>query len=71
MILVVSYVDEIIATMHGISSDNVIRQAQLGPILTALIEVEGETIEALPDTVSPVAIIQLETLLQLLAKTMF
>ena len=37
--------DEIIATMHGISSDNVMGQVQLGPILTALIEVEGETIE--------------------------
>ena len=60
--------DEIIATMHGISSDNVMGQVQLGPILTALIEVEGETIEALLDTGSPVTIIRLETLLQLLAK---
>ena len=33
--------------MHGISSDNVMGQVQLGLILTALIEVEGETIEAL------------------------
>ena len=33
--------DEIIATMHGISSDNVMGQVQLGPILTALIEAEG------------------------------
>ena len=60
--------DEIIATMHGISSDNVMGQVHLGPILTALIEVEGETIEALLDTGSPVTIIRLETLLQLLAK---
>ena len=60
--------DEIIATMHGISSDNVMGQVQLGPILTALIEVEGETTEALLDTGSPVTIIRLETLLQLLAK---
>ena len=27
--------DEIIATMHGIFSDNVMGQVQLGPILTA------------------------------------
>ena len=60
--------DEIIAKMHGISSDNVMGQVQLGLILTALIEVEEETIETLLDTASPVTIIQLETLLQLLAK---
>ena len=54
--------------MHGITSDNVTGRIQLGPTLTAMIEVEGEVIEALLDTGSPVTIIQLETLLQILAK---
>ena len=60
--------DEIIVTMHGISSDNITDRVQLGPTLTAMIEVEGEVIEALLDTGSPVnIIIRLETLLQILA----
>ena len=63
-----SQLDEIIATMHGITSDYVIGRVQLGPTLTAMIEVEGEVIEALLDTGSPVTIIRLETLLQILAK---
>ena len=40
----------------------------MGLTLTALIKVEGEIIEAVLDTGSTVTIIQLETLLQLLAK---
>ena len=63
-----SELDEIIATMHGITPDNVTGRVQLGPTLTAMIEVEGEVIEALLDTGSPVTIIQLETFLQILAK---
>ena len=63
-----SELDEIIATMHGITPDNVTGRVQLGPTLTAMIEVEGEVIEALLDTGSPVTIIRLETLLQILAK---
>ena len=39
----------------------------MGPTLTATIEVEGEVIEALLDTGSPVTITRLETLLQMLA----
>ena len=62
-----SELDEIIATMHGISSDNVTCRVQFGPTLSAMIEVEGEAIEAILDTGSPVTIIQLETLLQMLA----
>ena len=54
--------------MHSISSDNVTGRVQLGPTLTAMIEVEGEVIRALLDTGSPVTIIRLETLLQILAK---
>ena len=38
---------KIIATMHGISSDNVMVQVQLGLTVTALIEMEGDIIEAL------------------------
>ena len=38
-----------------------------GPVLTAEVSVEGEIIEALLDTGSPVTIIQLEALLEILA----
>ena len=41
---------------------------KLGPVLTSIVEVEGEPAEALLDTGSPVLIISLEWLLQLLAK---
>ena len=36
-----SELDEIIATMHGITSDNVTGRVQLGPTLTAMIEIWG------------------------------
>ena len=60
-----SELNKITVTMHGISS---IGSVQLGPILTTFVEVEGVTIEALLDTGSPVTIIELESLLQILAK---
>ena len=40
-----SELDEIIAKMHGISSDNVTGQVQMGPTLTAMIEVEGKLLK--------------------------
>ena len=55
-----SQLDEIIVTMHSITSDNVTGRVQLSPTLTAMIEVEGEVIEVLLDTESPVTIIRLK-----------
>ena len=52
--------------MHGVTSSDV--SGKLGPVLTSIVEVEGEPVEALLDTGSPVTIISLEWLLQLLAK---
>ena len=54
--------------MHGITSSSSTGNVQLGPVLTAKIAVEGEIIKALLDTGSPVTIIQLEALLEILAK---
>ena len=52
--------------MHGVTSSDVL--GKLGPVLTSILEVEGEPVEALLDTGPPVTIISLEWLLQLLAK---
>ena len=60
--------DSVIAQMHGITSSSSTDNVQLGPVLTAEIAVEGEIIEALLDTGSPVTIIQLEALLEILAR---
>ena len=55
--------------MHGVTSidglDNIIN---VRSSLTSTVEVEGEPVEALLVTSSPVTIISLEWLLQLLAK---
>ena len=61
-------IDSVIAQMHGITSSFSTGNIQLGPVLTAEVSVEGEIIEALLDTGSPVTIIQLEALLEILAK---
>lgn len=53
--------DSVIVQMHGITSDPSTGNIQLGPVLTAKVVVEGEVVEALLDTGSPVMIIQLET----------
>ena len=54
--------------MHGITSSFSTSNIQLGPILTAEVSVEGEIIEVFLDTGSPVTIILLEALLEILAK---
>ena len=43
--------------MHGITSKPCAGSARLGSVLTALVPVEGEFVEALLDTGSPVTII--------------
>ena len=60
--------DSVVVQMHGITSEPSTGNVQLGPVLKALVEVEGELVEALLDTGSPVTIIQLEALLEILAK---
>ena len=56
--------------MQGVTSSDV--SGKLGPALTSIVEVEGEPMEALLDTGSPVIIISLNLLnsfyMQLLAK---
>ena len=59
-------INKVFITMHGVTSSDV--SGKLGQVLTSIVEVEGEPVEALLDTGSPVMIISLEWLLQLLAK---
>ena len=54
--------DSVTIQMHGITSKPCTGSVQLGPVLTALVTVEGEFVEALLDTGSPVTIIQLSSL---------
>ena len=60
--------DLVVVQMHGITSEPSTGNVQLNPVLKALVEVEGEPVEALLDTRSPVTIIQLEAFLEILAK---
>ena len=59
---------EIVTTMHTITSQQEDCSAQLGPTLTAEIQIEGCPVTALLDTGSPVTIVLLDFLLQTLAK---
>ena len=59
---------KVTATMHGIVSEGSERNAQLGPIPTAKVKLEGSETEALLDTGSPVTIVSLQFLLEALAK---
>ena len=54
--------------MHGVTSSDV--SGKLGSVLTSIVEVEGEPVEGLLDTGSPITmlIISLDWLLRLLAK---
>ena len=61
-------IHKLFVTMHGVTSVDPVDNVKLGPVLTSTVEVEGEPMEALLDTGSPVTIISWEWLLQLLAK---
>ena len=61
-------IHKLFVTMHGVTSVDPIDNVKLGPVLTSTVEVEGEPVETLLDTGSPVTIISWEWLLQLLAK---
>ena len=50
--------------MHGVTSSDV--SGKLGQVLTSIVEI-GESVEALLGTGSPITIMSLEWLLQLLA----
>ena len=58
--------NKVFVTMYGVTSSDV--AGKLGPILSSIVQVEEESMEALLDTGLPVMIISLEWLLQLLAK---
>ena len=53
--------EKVTATMYSISSKG---GSELGPVLTAEVLLEGEAVEALLDTGSPVTIVSLEFLVQ-------
>ena len=59
-------INKVFVTMHTVTSSDV--SGQLGPVLISIVELEREPVEALLDTGSPVTIISLEQLLQLLVK---
>ena len=59
--------DRVVATMHGLSPTNKTQDSQLGPTLTAEVEVEGVSVQALLDTGSPATIISLDLILRVLA----
>ena len=59
--------DRVAATMHGLSPTNKTQDSQLGPTLTAKVQVEGVSVQALLDTGSPATIISLDLILRVLA----
>ena len=61
-------VGEFAATMYGVTLGETRVGPHLGPTPTAEVELEGERVEALLDTGSPVTIVSLSFLLQLLAR---
>ena len=56
------------ATMHVIQSTGTSKGAQLGPTLTADVELEGSSTQALLDTGLPVTIVSLQFLLEAIAR---
>ena len=61
-------INKVIVTMHGVTYTDVLDNAKLGPVLTSTVKVEREPVEALLDNGSPVTIISLQWILQMLAK---
>ena len=60
--------ERVSATMYSISSKASGDGVQMGPVPTAEVELEGQQVQALLNTGSPVTIVSLEFLLQVLAK---
>ena len=60
--------EEVMATMHSISSKAEENSLELGVVPKAEVELEGELVRALLDTESPVTIVSLEFLLQVWAR---
>ena len=54
--------------MHGITPGDLMDSIQLGITPTATVELEGEPVDALLDTGSPVTVVSLDHLLQVWAK---
>ena len=62
-------ISDVCVTLHGLETGTNSEGVKLGPIPKAQIILEGEAITALLDTGSPVTIVSLEHLLQILART--
>ena len=60
--------ERVMATMHGITSVGKKEDTYLGPIPTAVVKFEEVPVKALLDTGSPVSIVSLDFLLEVLAK---
>ena len=61
-------VQQMMATMHGITTVSDSTTAALGPIPTGDVLLDGVRVQALLDTGSPVSIVSLDTFLQIAAK---
>ena len=59
---------EATAMMHGVTSANPNSTVKLGPVVTAEVLLEGESVSALVDTRSPVTTMSLECIVKTLAK---
>ena len=63
-----SLLEQVAATMYSITGESCGTEVELGPVPTAEVMLEGEPVVALLDTGSPVTLVSLEFLLQVLAK---
>ena len=63
-----SLLEQVAATMYSITGEACGTAVELGPVPTAEVMLEGEPVVALLDTGSPVTLVSLEFLLQVLAK---
>lgn len=59
---------EATAMMHGVTSGSPTSTVKLGPVVTAEVLLEGESVSALVDTGPPVTIVSLECIMKTLAK---
>ena len=59
---------ETTAMMHGVTSKTPNSTVELGPVVTAEVLLEGESVSALVDTGSPVTIVSLECIVKTLAR---
>ena len=63
-----SALDQVSATMHGLTPAETADSVRLGPTLTSKVEVEGASVDALLDSGSPVTIVSLGFVLKVFAE---